>query len=58
MNPTTARMLYRTIENDRRREQERRRWQLLRAKPIDGETRGPRWWSLRLPRLRTSPSKA
>jgi hypothetical protein len=58
MNPTTALMLSRTIENDRRRELERRRWQFLRAEPMKGGRRGPRSWSLRLPRFRMSASKA
>jgi hypothetical protein len=51
VNPTTALMLSRTIENDRRRELERRHWRFLRAERMDTETRGPRSWSLRLPRL-------
>jgi len=58
MNPTTALMLSRTIEDDRRRELERRHWQLLRAEPMDGEARGRRSWSLRLPRFRMSASRA
>lgn len=58
MNPTTALMLTRTIENDRRRDLERRQRQLLRAEPMDGGTHGPRSWSLRLPRIRLSPTKA
>jgi hypothetical protein len=58
MNPTTALMLSRTIEDDRRRELERRHWQLLRPEPMDDGTRGPRSWSLRLPRFRMSASRA
>jgi hypothetical protein len=58
MNPTTALMLSRAIEDDRRRELERRHWQLLRTEPMAGEARRPRSWSLRLPRFPMSASRA
>lgn len=57
MNPITALMLTRAIEDDRRREIARRPHRLIEAEPMRDEPRGPRSWSLRLPRLGFAGSK-
>lgn len=57
MHPITVLMLSRTIEDDRRREIERRRHWLIRPEPIDGE-RNRRRWRLRLPRFSLTITRA
>ena len=57
MNPVTALMLARAIEQERRREIERRPHRLMRAERIDRHEEGRRW-TFRLPRLGFAGSKA
>lgn len=56
MHPITALMLSRSIEDDRRRELERRPNRLLKAEPMRSP-RGPRTWSMRILRLATGGSR-
>ena len=56
MHPITALMLSRTVEDDRRRELERRPDRLLKAEPMR-PPRGPRTWSMRILRLATGGSR-
>jgi len=58
MNPVTALMLSRAIEQDRRREIEARPHRLLAAEPMGRPLAGRRRWILRLPRLGFAGSKA
>ena len=58
MNPVTALMLSRAIEQDRRREIERRPHRLLTAEPMDRPSTARRGWTFRLPRFGLSGSKA
>lgn len=57
MNPITVLMLSEGIEDDRRREIERRRHRLIRPEPVDGEGKA-RQWRLRLPRFSLMNSRA
>lgn len=56
MNPITALMLSHAIEDDRRRELERRPSRLLKAEPMR-EPRERRSWSMRILRLATGGSR-
>lgn len=58
MNSITALMLSRAIEQDRRREIERRPNRLMTAEPMGRPSAGRRGWTFRLPRLGLSGSKA
>ena len=59
MNSITALMLSRAIEQDRRREIERRPRRLMKAEPMGQTSKGQRRsWTFRLPRFGLSGSKA
>lgn len=58
MNPVTALMLSRAIEQDRRREIESRRHRLLTPEPMGRPSTGRRGWAVRLPRFGFAGSKA
>ena len=56
MDPITALMLSRSIEDDRRRELGRRAGRLMTAEPMQSP-RQPRTWSMRILRLATGGSR-
>ena len=58
MNSITALMLSRAIEQDRRREIERRPHRLITAESKGRPTQGRRSWTFRLPRFGLAGSKA
>ena len=58
MNSVTALMLSRAIEQERRREIERRPHRLMTAEPVGRPSTGRPSWSFRLPRLGISGSEA
>lgn len=58
MNSITALMLSRAIEQDRRREIERRPHRLMQAESKDRRSPGRRSWTFRLPRFGLAGSKA
>jgi len=58
MNSVTALMLSRAIEEDRRREIERRPHRLLTAEPMGRPSAGRRSWTFRLPRPGLAGSRA
>ena len=58
MNSVTALMLSRAIEQERRREIERRPHRLMTAEPMSRPLAGRRSWTFRLPRLGLAGSKA
>jgi hypothetical protein len=58
MNSVTALMLSRAIEENRRREIERRPHRLMTAEPMARPSTGRRSWAFRLPRLGFAGSKA
>lgn len=58
MNSITALMLSRAIEQDRRREIERRPHRLITAEPMGRPVKERRSWTFRLPRLDLTGSKA
>ena len=58
MNSVTALMLSRAIEQDRRREIERRPHHLMTAEPVRRPSTGRRSWTFRLPRPGFAGSRA
>lgn len=58
MNSITALMLSRAIEQDRRREIERRPHRLMTAEPMGRPSTARRGFTFRLPRFGLSASKA
>jgi hypothetical protein len=58
MNSVTALMLSRAIEQDRRREIERRPHRLMTAEPMGRSSAGRRSWTFRLPRPGLAGSRA
>ena len=57
MKPITALMLSHAIEDDRRREMERRSHRFVQPKPMNRRGEPRRSWMLRIPILRLAASK-